>query len=160
MAREEADRENLLADATAYHQRIQWQLPAWREPVFVGFRKTGAISFYFGQDPVYHFNSGDELRRLYLNDRLLKAERGVLVRMQRIRSEQEVVLQSEKLSGTEQEAVCEEVWGQLQKLGQELAAGHALLQGQFPENAQIEAQVLNWLQQITSIRVADSAGLS
>ena len=159
MAREEADRENLLQDATAYRRRIQWQLPAWDEPVFAGFRADGAASFYFGPDPVYHFNAGGELRRLFLQGCLLKAEGGALVRMQRLRTAGQVELRSQVLSAAEQEAICQEVSAQLLKLSAELKAGKAQLQGQVPEDAGVEALVLQWLTSHDSIRIAESAGV-
>ena len=84
MAREEADREDLLGDATAFVERIEWRLPsgdptAQSDPpgqiVFAGFRADDAVSFYFDADPVYHFNAAGQLRRAFCQGLLLKAER-------------------------------------------------------------------------------------
>ena len=64
MAREEADREDLMREATALVQRAEFS--AGGKPVFVGFRTNGAASVFFDSDPVYQFNSNGELRRAFV----------------------------------------------------------------------------------------------
>ena len=67
MARDESDREDLLREATALVERIELAPAdaADDEHIVAGFRRDGALSIYFGADPVYHFNSAGELRRAY-----------------------------------------------------------------------------------------------
>ena len=74
------------------------------EHVVAGFRADGALSIFFGADPVYHFNAAGELRRAYCDGLLFKAERGRLVSLERVRQENEVQLVRHELSDAEQAA--------------------------------------------------------
>ena len=102
MAREEHPREDLLRDARNISPRVQVRLalPVDAEPVFCGFRGD-AISFYFGEDPVYQFNPRGELRRAFVNGQLIKAEGGELIAMQRERTATSSTLASRHLSPQE-----------------------------------------------------------
>ncbi|MEM6470530.1 MAG: hypothetical protein AAF802_13320 [Planctomycetota bacterium] len=78
MAKEKNDRENLMRDGVAMARRaLMWIDSA---EVFIGFRGEsegrGPASLYWNQDPVYQFNSAGQLRRLFLEGRRYKAERG------------------------------------------------------------------------------------
>ena len=84
MAKEEHRKEDLIADATAMVDRAE--LVVTTEPIVVGFRQNGAMSVYFDEDPVYHFNAAGELRRAFVDGAIYKAEQGRLVRMQRNRT--------------------------------------------------------------------------
>ena len=72
------NREDLLREATALVERIELvphrdrQFDA-SEPIVVGFRADGALSIFFGDDPVYQFNAAGELRRAYCDGLLFKA---------------------------------------------------------------------------------------
>lgn len=57
MAREEADREDLLDEGRALVDRAAFAVAPFAEPVFIGFRWDGAASVFFGPDRVYHFNA-------------------------------------------------------------------------------------------------------
>lgn len=104
MARQERPKEDLVRDATAFGIRVELRRsendPNW---IFVGLREDGGGSIYFGDDEFYAFNSRNELRRAFVNGRLLKAENYRLVAMRRERSENESVLAAETLSREEQE---------------------------------------------------------
>ena len=68
MAKQQQDKEDILREATALVNRIEIQFSqktASKESVFVGFRRDGAISCFFGADPVYQFNTRHEIRRGY-----------------------------------------------------------------------------------------------
>src|SRR3954469_16416273 len=107
MAREESGREDLLREATALIERIELRprttdlsIAASNlsdEPIVAGFRRDGALSIFFGEDPVYQFNAGGELRRAYFSGKLLKATRGRLVALERVRTEHEVQLMRNEL---------------------------------------------------------------
>lgn len=86
MARHEADREDLVKEATAYVVRGEFSIPDWEHPIFIGFRKNGAFSFYFGADPVYQFDPQGRLRRAFVAGRLYRSEGESLCSMQRHRS--------------------------------------------------------------------------
>ena len=62
MAKHEASREDLIRDAVAMVDRAEY-VSAAAETVVVGFRSSGAISFYFGDQPVYQFSTERKLRR-------------------------------------------------------------------------------------------------
>ena len=104
MSRRVETREDLLREATALSPRAQLRVAtedqSWE--VFVGFRKHLALSVYFGEDPVFHFNSFGQLRRAFVNDRLLKAEQGRLIELQSVRSDSSVVLQRRELDDLQQ----------------------------------------------------------
>jgi hypothetical protein len=104
MAREESDREDLIREATALVERIEYEVAFLDETVVVGFRRDGAISFFFGQKTVFQFNADNELRRGFSDGSLLKAERGKLVRLTRNRTETEIQLVRHPLSDSEETA--------------------------------------------------------
>src|SRR6188472_3162282 len=112
MARDESNREDLLREATALVERIEL-LPqsagaaqslnlAEGEPVVVGFRADGALSAFFGADPVYQFNAEGELRRAYVSGLLFKAAQGRLISLNRVRTASEVQLVLHALSSGEE----------------------------------------------------------
>lgn len=101
MARHEAEREDLLAEARALVDRAEYQVPDEEHPVVAGFRVNGALSLFFGEDPVLHWNSQGELRRAYVDGLLYKAENGQLVSLQRERTDQETALVRHLLSADE-----------------------------------------------------------
>jgi hypothetical protein len=160
MAREEADREDLLGEATAFVERIQWKLPllngSFRE-VFVGFRRDGAISFYLDADPVYHFNATNELRRAFADGQLIKAEGGHLVGLERVRSETEVALVRKEFSADQTADFCQQVASRLSEIRIALQQGYATLIGQVPAEGPIEQRVVDWLASHRVVTVANSA---
>jgi len=89
MARHESDREDLVKEATAYRLRGELVSSDWEDPVFLGFRKEGACSIYFGSDPVYQFDTQGRLRRAFVANRLYRSEGETLCSMQRRRGETE-----------------------------------------------------------------------
>jgi hypothetical protein len=160
MAREEADREDLLGEATAYVERIEWELdlPDLADAtVFAGFRRDGAASFYFGSDHVYHFNAAGELRRAFHQGRLVKAERGRLVGMQRERSDTEVSLVSTEFSAAEAASFCQKTTRELSTLLAALQNHKAKLKGQVPAIEPIEQRVISWLMSHPVIAIAKNA---
>ena len=80
MARIESDREDLIREATALQQRVEWAVPGEPEPVVTGFKRDGSLSVYFGQDPVYQFNPTGQLRRAYVEDFLFRTQGDTLAR--------------------------------------------------------------------------------
>ena len=78
MVRDERDREDLLAEATALVERISLRIDPQQEPVVIGFRRDGSASFYCAAEEVYHFNSAGQMRRAYVDGQLFKATAGRL----------------------------------------------------------------------------------
>src|SRR5262245_59756620 len=97
MARREADREDLMREATALRQRIELQIPGEPEPVVAGFRDDGRLSLYFGPDPAYHFDAAGRLRRAYCDGHLYRSQGNTLARLVRERSAAETTLRRSDL---------------------------------------------------------------
>ena len=155
MARQEAEREDLLREATALVERAELCVGGVAEPVVVGFRRDGAGSAYFGGEPVFQFNSRGELRRAFVGGRLLKAERGELVALTRQRTADEVQLVRHELTDTETEAVLRSLGEHVARLRHALASGEFSVTGQVPEHADIVGRIRGWLESLgDQIRVA------
>jgi hypothetical protein len=145
MARHEAHREDLLAEATALVERIELQIPDEAEPVVVGFRRGGEASVYFGQDLAFHFNAAGELRRAFRNDELLKADRGRLASLTRRRTETETQLVRRELDSADTERLLVDLSARLLRLRDALETGSANAQRQEPEDVDVMNRVAAWL---------------
>jgi hypothetical protein len=137
MAREESDREDLLREATALVRRIELRTPDEPEPLTAGFRRDGSLSLFFGADPVFQFNTAGELRRAYRSGKLLKAERGRLVELTRVRTAAETQLQREDLDGPTTAALLAEMRGRIGRLFTALSEDRYEIVGQVPAEADV-----------------------
>lgn len=81
MALDERDRENLLRDGRMMPDRGECDIDG--VTVMVGFRSQEQLSLYCGADPVFQFNSKQQLRRVYFQGRRFAADNGVLVELVR-----------------------------------------------------------------------------
>lgn len=142
MARNEQDREDLMREATGLSPRAEITASWLTEPLVFGFRKSGGLSLYFGADPVYQFNSDGQLRRAYVDGKLLKADQGKLVSITRDRNTQHVTLWSSELSTIETLQFLEKVQARCEPLMHSLAAGEITLLTESPT----ESNALNRLQ--------------
>jgi hypothetical protein len=161
MARHEADRENLLREATALVERIELILPGDPEPIVCGFRRVGSASFFFGADPVYQFNSIRQLRRAFVAGRLIKADQGRLVALSRERSEHEITLIRHELADSESALLVVDVGNRLTRLKQALQDGRYSVNGEVPPGANVAGRVLEWLKntpQALEIAAAPNVG--
>lgn len=145
MAREEHDREDLLAEAKALVERVELRVAHFPAPVVVGFRREGAASFYFGADPAYHFNSAGLLRRAFASGLLYKAERGRLVSLDRRRAAGEVQLVRHQLTDEETRSFMATLAAQLLALRNALAQDRCERLRQEPEEADLIGRVRDWL---------------
>jgi hypothetical protein len=156
MAREEHERENLLAEATALVQRVQLDTPDGHS-IVVGFRRDGSASIFFDEEPVYQFNSRGELRRAHLDGALYKAEHGRLVRLLRHRVPGEVQLVRRELSDDETNAFMQDVARRLGALAQTLRDSGYRLVGCVPADVDVLGRALHWLDALPStIAIAQS----
>jgi len=146
MARQEQDREDLLAEAVALAERVSLRIAGHDEELIVGFRRDGGPSVYWGSQRVYHFNSQGQLRRAFVDPLLFKAEDGRLVSLRRQRSEQVVELIRHDLTDSEQTVLIAELRSHLDRLSDALANRHFTVIGQVPEGADLVGRVLAWLQ--------------
>lgn len=159
MARNESDREDLLREATGLVERVELQVDGFHEPIVVGFRRSGCGSIYFGPDPVVQFNSRDELRRGFRDDRLLKAEQGRLVELTRERTDEATFLVRRDLSDQEQHALLDALSDKVARLSAALQADQVQVVGQVPAEADVVGRVRRWLGKLVRPwRVATSAG--
>ncbi len=101
MARNEADREDLIREAVALTERVELFVPGFEELITIGFRSNGAMSIFVGQDPVYQFDSSGRLRRAFVDGFLFRSQHSGLARLERVRTESEVQLQRYDLSPQE-----------------------------------------------------------
>lgn len=155
MAKEPQDREDLLRDGTQFVRRLEIEVRTATvrdtdQPtiVFCGFRENGALSVYWGQDTVIQFNASGQLRRAFWRDRMvatykhqlhwLKSEGEGRVRLKRI-----------PFSANESQEFDRVAKRVLEDLDTELNAASrgadANLRGQFPEGADVVAEVCAWL---------------
>jgi hypothetical protein len=152
MAREESEREDLLREATALVERIELQITnaaggedAVSVPIVIGFRSNGAISIFFGSDPVYQFNAAGELRRAYCDGALFKATHGKLISLHRVRRTNEVKLLSRELTNGEETAFMFRMQDRLRALAISLDCGSFRIIGQMPSDADVLHRVKQWL---------------
>ena len=148
MSRQESERENLLREATALVERVELRLPKQPDSIVAGFRRDGSASFFFGQSPVYQFNSRRELRRAYVGGLLYKTDNGQLVEMRRERTAVAVELRSRPLRDDEAEKFLVDAESWLSSLRDALAAGTADVIGQVPIEQDVVARVTAWLQEV------------
>ena len=143
MAREESNREDLLAEATALVQRIEL-VSAEGTTVVAGFRQGGEFSVFFGEDPAYHFNRAKELRRAHRDGLLIKASGHRLFSLKRVRTEEETQLVRHALSDIEQDEFVTEMTRRLRKLQATLAVGTFEVGRQIPADAEVLLRVQTW----------------
>lgn len=164
MAREESNREDLLREATALVQRIEFaprdsqtggapEQPE-SEHIVAGFRANGAFSVYFGDALVFQFNAAVELRRAFCDGLLLKASRGHLISVRRHRMESEVQLLTHALSESEEAAFLKRMSEHLINLSRRLNAGSFEVVGQVPPNSDVLERVRAWLAAHHEMRIA------
>ncbi len=147
MARRAHPREDLIRDATALRERVELR---WYDPpqvLVVGFRSGGAASFFFGEDPAIHFNSEGELRRLYLDGMLYKAEQGRWIQLRRQRKLGQSLLLSQPLNDHEAKMVLERISFDLQLFAERLSCSSTITLRSVPEGADVRGRVAEWLRQ-------------
>jgi hypothetical protein len=156
MARQEHDREDLLAEATALVERIELRLPEFTGSVVIGFRRDGCASVYFDGDPAWHFNTRGELRRAFVAGRLYKAEQGRLVALTRMRTNREVQLLRHELNDPEQHDLLRRLAQDLDQLRQRLEAGNCSIVGQAPAGRDVLPRIVEWLKRLPASLVVAS----
>jgi hypothetical protein len=158
MARDESDREDLLREATALVERVEFTSAC--NPgcgnIVAGFRAGGGLSIYFGQDPSYQFNLAGELRRAFVDGLLVKAECGKLVALERVRQAQEVNLVRHPLSDTQQAEFLFQMRQQLRSLTANCDVSKLTIIGQMPPGADVLGRVLAEIKRLDAAPVAHS----
>ena len=126
MARNESDREDLIREATAMRNRVEWQIAGESEPVFAGVRSDGSLSVYFGQDPVYQFTPSGQLRRAYAEGFLYRTQGETLARLNRERSPEQTVLARNDLNSDEMSQFLTKMDERLTQLLKSISSGSAI----------------------------------
>ncbi len=148
MARHESQREDILREATALVERAELSVPGETEPVVIGFRRDGAVSIFYGSEPVYQFNAAGELRRAYVGSLLYKARQGGLVELNRQRSAEAVVLLSRELSPEECDTFLQQARERIAGLARDIADNSAAIQRQVPAGGSVGVRIRDWLDQM------------
>ena len=154
MARNESDREDLIREATAMRDRIEWQIPGDSEPVFAGVHSEGRLSVYFGQDPVYQFNSCGQLRRAYVEGFLYRTQGKTLAKLHRERSPDQTVLARSDLNSDELSQFLTAMDDRLTRLAASISDGSAIQLRSVSEGEAADYQSLIELAIYASPRLA------
>jgi hypothetical protein len=153
--RQEQDREDLMAEATALVERAELNVPPWAEPITIGFRRDGSSTFYFGPEEVYQFNSRQQLRRAFHEGHLFKAVEGKLIQLRRERAPTTVHLLSRDLTREETADRLLRVRAVLMQLVAACRAGQATLVAQIPADADVVQRVLSISDALIKAEIAD-----
>jgi hypothetical protein len=145
MAQREQDREDLLREATALVQRVELRVEGFAEPVIVGFRRGGEASVFFGGDQVYQFNARNQLRRAFVDGRMLKAEDGRMVQLEKRRTEHQVQLVRREFDAEQTAALLVKLREDLSRLGAQLDAQFFQVVGEVPSGGDVVSLVRQWL---------------
>ncbi|MCA9074152.1 MAG: hypothetical protein KDA93_03900 [Planctomycetaceae bacterium] len=146
----EADREDLMREATALRQRAEFRAPGQVDSVIAGYRSDGSLSIYFGPDPCLHFNSALQLRRAYVDGYLYRTQGTTLARLHRDRSGKQVELRRHDLSPTELERFLDQVRAQLTTFFDALQEANAECLQSVPPNADITSRLTKDLSDLVS----------
>lgn len=141
----EQPREDLIKEATALVERVEFRLDGYSESVVVGFRRGGSASFYFGSERVFQFDAEKQLRRAYIDGQLLKAEQVGLVAVDRAGVPGRVVLKRRTLSLQQTTRILELVAQQLWQLAACLRAKTYSLVRQVPTETDVVGRIGDWL---------------
>jgi len=106
MASNEKDREDLMRDARALKRRVSFRSNQREDPVFftqivLGIRENRYLSAYFDQDPVFHFDERNRLRRAFVDGYLYRTQGTTLARLNRERTRNETILKRHDLDEQE-----------------------------------------------------------
>jgi hypothetical protein len=145
MARREQDREDLMAEARALVERASFRIQGCSEPVVIGFRRDGSVSFFISPEQVYQFNSAGELRRAFKGDLLYKADAGRLVSLRRERTADAVHLVRHDLTDQQTSAFLAEMHRHLQQVAAGLDGGRSEAIETVPKGTDLAPRIAQWL---------------
>ncbi len=126
MAKQEYDREDLIAEAKALVHRVEMSVPDFPEPVVLGLRSNLWFSIYFHPDRVFHFNEVGALRRAFVDGLLYRSGPQGLSRLRRERGDPNTsALLREELSPDAMRDFLRDLEEWLRRLGDHLHHGRA-----------------------------------
>ena len=150
MAVHESDREDLMREAVALVRRIELQVPDEKESVICGFRSNGALSVFFGPDPVYQFDPESRLRRAFVDGLLYRTQGTTLAQLKRQRSEDVTELLRRDLCVDELNEFLKTMRIRLQQLLSALETNEVVVLKQVPENQSIVRELIDALGRIAN----------
>ena len=145
MARVPEECEELLREARALVVRAEMEVDGFDQPIVVGFRRSGAASFYFGHDVVYQFNTAAELRRAYLDGRMYKSDKRRLVRLTPRRTSESLELVSHESTSAETTEFLSATGARIRALQSALCENRYRRIGQVPHDQDVPKQIREWL---------------
>ena len=152
MARNEADREDLMREAVALTERVELFVPGFEELITIGFRSNSAMSIFVGQDPVYQFDPSGRLRRAFVGGFLFRSQHSALARLERVRNESEVQLLRYDLSPSECAAFQQVMKDTLRRILSQLQEKTVRVERCVPETANLLPVI-----QIAIVAIGNSA---
>ena len=136
MTRSELPREDLLRDAVAYSERVLLRLSSPQTMLFAGFRKSGAASLYFDEDPVLQFNGTGELRRVYWKGaKYVAKDRRLFLFVFATREDRRsarIQPSMQPLDVAEEGRILQEIETYLSQVAHDLLRGEFAIEGAFP----------------------------
>ena len=132
MARNEAEREDLIREAVALGERAELRVVGFDGLITIGLRNDSAMSVFIDQDPVYQFDSLGRLRRAFVGGFLYRSQYETLARLQRVRTDSQTQLLRHDLVTEELESFRLAMLGALQKIAQSIQAGSTEVLRQVP----------------------------
>jgi len=152
MTRRETDREDLIQEAVALQPRAEIQIAGVADLLTVGFRGSHAVSFFFGQDPVYQFDSTGSLRRAFVGGMLFRSQGNTLAMLNRVRTPLRTILERQDLTEETLAEFQQTMTARLCTLGDAIEQGKSVILRSVPES-------VDWTEMLTAalqtIRVAD-----
>lgn len=156
MARTEADKEDLIVEATALVPRAEFSMTGdspeninWKV-VTVGFRRDDCLSLYFEQNPFYQFDSSGKLRRAWEDNFLFRSTGSTLAKLHRSRTAQQTLLERVDLSEAELNQFQGRMFGHVNHFLQKLIDGQFQILRVVPHDAVITSRLIDDLQKIVA----------
>ena len=107
MERKESDKEDLMVEATALVERIEYEhngstdFAEVHSLMTAGYRRDGSFSIYFDQEHFYQFDDAGLLRRAWSKGFLYRTQGDTLAELDRVRTGEKTILQRRDLSPSE-----------------------------------------------------------
>lgn len=155
MAKQEQDREDLLRDGR--QMAIRGETTMNDTVVTIGFRDAGQMSLYCGPDPVFQFNAGQQLRRVFFEGERYAADARHLVRLDRAARGGKVQFVAKHVSEDRYAAIIESLDRWIGDLRLVVTQGHAEWRVADQQEAAFHQQLSRWLDAMPQpIEIADS----
>ena len=152
MARIEAEREDLMREATALVPRVELRIPGMNGVIIAGYRADGRVCFYFGAEGYYQFDARGGLRRAYVCERMYRTQGTKLAELTRERSESSTELRRRDLADEELDRFFETMHPHAAQLCDAIESGAAIVVRQVPTDASILPRLAQSLRTILTTK--------